>query len=404
MLVDLEGILQLLQRVITCTLILAGAGILGLSLVETHKILRILPIGAFKRRWWILSRLTGFFLAGYFISFIVILFDQANFLVVMTGVIFLVGAFFVYLVAQVSQRTFNDLIATTVSKSYVDNIIQSMADALIVTDADLTINMVNHKAVELTGYAEHELVGNRVSILFKNLDPAELSQHDGENVIHTRQGKILPVIFSSSTITGEDGARVGIVHTFRDITYHKRLETELIHRASHDALTGLPNRSHIVKHLEQILRDPAAVPIPPIAVIFLDLDNFKDVNDSLGHAAGDLILVMVSHQLEKCIRTGDIIGRLGGDEFVILIEQFLSRDEAAQVCERILKEMQTPLHVLGQTVKISASMGIALAGPELRTAGDILKAADIAMYEAKKKGKACFDFYHPSMKYIERVL
>jgi diguanylate cyclase (GGDEF)-like protein/PAS domain S-box-containing protein len=392
------------MQVFTGLLILAGAGILGLSLFETNRILRILPAGAFKHRWRILARLTVFFLVGYLISFCLAVLDQTNTLALMTGVIFLGGGCFVYLVAQVSQRTFNDLITTTVSKSYFDNIIQSMADALIVTDANLTITMVNQKAIELTGYEERELTQKKVSFLLKNPEFSDLPHRDVENMILTRDGRSIPIILSSSIIAAGDGQQAGIVHTLRDITYHKKLETELIHRASHDAQTGLPNRSHIVRHLERVLWDPTAVPPPSLAVMFLDLDNFKDVNDSLGHAAGDLILAMISRKLEKCIRTGDIIGRLGGDEFVILIENFLSREETIQVCERILKELQVPMQVLGHEIKLSASVGVALSGSELRTAGEILKAADIAMYEAKKHGKARYEFYHPSMKYIERVI
>ena len=402
-LVYLEEFVQFLQ-VFTRFLILAGAGILGLSIIETYKILRILPAGAFKRRWRILLRLTIFFLVGYLVSFLFNLFNLASTLALMTGIIFLGGGIFVYLVTQVSQHTFTDLTATTVSKSYFDHIIQSMADALIVTDSDLSITLVNHKVVELTGYEEGELVGKKVPFLLRNLDTSDLPQRETENMVRTRDGRTIPVVFSSSIISGEDGQRVGIVHTFRDITSHKKLETELIHRASHDALTGLPNRSHIARHLERILWDPTAAPLPSLAVMFLDLDNFKDINDSLGHAAGDQILAMISRKLENCVRTGDIIGRLGGDEFVILIENFPSRDDPIQVCERILKELQSSMQVLGHEVRLSASMGIALAGPDLRPAGEILKAADIAMYEAKKHGKARYEFYHPSMKYIERVI
>jgi len=394
----------ILQTVITGLLILAGAVILAFSLVATNKILRLVPGGLFKNRWRVLTWLTIFFLAGYLISFILNLLNQTSVLDLITGVIFLGGAYFVYLVTQVSQGTIHDLTTTTVSKSYFDRIIQSMADALIVTELDLTISMVNQKVVELTGYDEGELAGKKVSFLLNDLNLTELSHRDEENEIRTRTGRTIPVLFSSSVFSNDDGKSVGIVHTIRDITYRKHLEAELIHNASHDTLTGLPNRPFIVKHLEQVLGDDTSSPSssPSIAVIFLDLDNFKDVNDSLGHTAGDLILAMVSRRLEKCVRSRDIVGRLGGDEFVILIEKFLSRDEASLVTERVLKEMQTPLQVMGHEIRLTASMGIALAGQELRLAGDILKAADIAMYEAKKQGKARYEFYHPSMQYIRK--
>jgi diguanylate cyclase (GGDEF)-like protein/PAS domain S-box-containing protein len=173
-----------------------------------------------------------------------------------------------------------------------------------------------------------------------------------------------------------------------DITDHKRLESKLIHDALHDPLTGLANRVLLRDHLERALarlgRSHGSV-----ALLFVDLDDFKRVNDGLGHDAGDELLVAVAHRLQACVRPEDTVARLGGDEFAILLDRAETPEVAAAAARRVLDGLRTPFTLRGNEVPVSASLGVALgAESEL---DDLLREADIAMYMAKAHGKARFE-------------
>jgi diguanylate cyclase (GGDEF)-like protein/PAS domain S-box-containing protein len=184
----------------------------------------------------------------------------------------------------------------------------------------------------------------------------------------------------------------GIVH---DVTERKALEAQLAYQAFHDALTGLPNRALFNDRLEHALQT-AARHGEPVAVLFLDLDRFKVVNDSLGHEAGDRLLIEAGERFTSCLRAGDTIARLGGDEFAILVEG-VSGDEAHLAADRILNELRLPFRLAGQEIYATASIGIALSAPERTTPGELLRAADVALYEAKRSGRATAVPYEPGM-------
>lgn len=171
------------------------------------------------------------------------------------------------------------------------------------------------------------------------------------------------------------------------------LEKRLEFQAFHDPLTKLPNRALFSDRLEHALarvsRSRAA-----IAVLFVDLDNFKAINDRLGHEAGDKLLVAVGRRLKESLRLGDTVARLGGDEFTILLEEDVTDEgDAVQTAERILKELEAPFDVAGRRVSITASIGIALSIPGRRDPTNLLRAADIAMYRAKNNGKARYEVF-----------
>jgi diguanylate cyclase (GGDEF)-like protein len=172
--------------------------------------------------------------------------------------------------------------------------------------------------------------------------------------------------------------------------------SKLTYQAFHDSLTNLPNRPLFEDRLRQALvrakRNQGT-----IAVLFLDLDGFKLINDSFGHKAGDLLLVAVSARLEACLRTGDTLARLGGDEFTILLENILDTDDATIVAKRIAKQLETPFNLEGQEIFITASIGIALSTLDLDRPEDFLRNADAAMYEAKKNGKAHHQVFNLNM-------
>jgi len=190
----------------------------------------------------------------------------------------------------------------------------------------------------------------------------------------------------------DDGTLTGVVGVAYDLTEHKRLERQLAHQAFHDSLTGLPNRALFLDRLAHALarseRQGSAV-----AVLFVDLDNFKVVNDSLGHSVGDALLSEVAARLGACARTGDTVARLGGDEFTLLLEDLPCRAGATDVAARIADALAEPLTLEGRTFSVTASIGLALssltdAGTPGTSGDDLLREADVAMYQAKNGGKA----------------
>ena len=182
-----------------------------------------------------------------------------------------------------------------------------------------------------------------------------------------------------------------------DITQRKLVEEQLLHSALHDTLTGLPNRALFLDRLQHLLRRSQRRNEFSFAVLFVDLDRFKLVNDSLGHVAGDELLVGTARRLESCLRPGDTIARLGGDEFVILLDEVGDISDATRIAERIHRELEEPFRVAGQEVFTSASIGITLSATGYSTPGDVLRDADTAMYRAKAQGRARHEVFDREM-------
>ncbi len=187
----------------------------------------------------------------------------------------------------------------------------------------------------------------------------------------------------------------GIVLTIRDVTERVTLEEHLRHQALHDPLTGLGNRALFQDRVAHGLAR-AERTNDEVAVVFLDLDNFKEINDSLGHAAGDAVLVQTANRLRTCLRDSDTAARFGGDEFAILLEQTRGEGEVMDVAHRISAALGRPLQVEGKDVDLNASIGIARAQPQ-QSADEVLRNADVAMYHAKARGKACAVLYESGM-------
>jgi diguanylate cyclase (GGDEF)-like protein/PAS domain S-box-containing protein len=203
---------------------------------------------------------------------------------------------------------------------------------------------------------------------------------------------------SSTKIPYRDpsGSIIGIFGISRNVTERKRAEQQLFRQAFYDPLTNLPNRSLMLDRLAHALRR-ASRRDHYFAVLFLDLDRFKDINDSLGHMIGDQLLVAIARRLETCLRPGDTVSRLGGDEFVILLEEVLDLRGAIAVADRILKELPTPFNLQGQEVFTTTSIGIAPASPDYKNPEDLLRDADTAMYRAKEAGRARYMVFDPTM-------
>jgi diguanylate cyclase (GGDEF)-like protein/PAS domain S-box-containing protein len=196
-------------------------------------------------------------------------------------------------------------------------------------------------------------------------------------------------------VRGEETLR--LIGTIHDITRQKALEERLQHQALHDPLTDLPNRRLFVDYLKGALERTRRRKNHNIAVLFMDLDDFKVVNDSLGHEVGDHLLLAVGQRLKGCLRRGEVVARLGGDEFTLLLEGISSAGEAEKVAERLIRELRAPFAVEGHLIFATISIGIALSDSVGRGQGDLLlRAADIALYRAKDKTKACYEVFDRS--------
>jgi len=195
-------------------------------------------------------------------------------------------------------------------------------------------------------------------------------------------------------LSGEIQSIVGIG---QDITDRKSSEEQLIYQAFHDSLTGLPNRTLFTDRLEMVLKKSKRIAEHRFAILFIDLDRFKVINDSLGHLVGDRLLIKISQILEKSVRSFDTVARLGGDEFTILLDDIDNSHEAIEVAERIHARLQNEIEIDGNKILTSASIGIVFGSHDYENASDLLRDADIAMYRAKDQGRACYEIFDHTM-------
>lgn len=195
-----------------------------------------------------------------------------------------------------------------------------------------------------------------------------------------------------------DGGIERIAGSQTDISDRKEVEARLLHDAFHDKLTGLPNRAMILDHLHKAIQRVHQQPEYTFAVLFLDLDQFKDVNDSLGHPTGDQLLISVAQTLKNALRRSDTVARLGGDEFVILLDGISSGEDAIEKCKEILAILKSPVQLGRHNISITTSIGIVLSSTGYSRPEDVLRDADIAMYAAKNRGKATYLLFNPQMR------
>jgi len=251
---------------------------------------------------------------------------------------------------------------------------------------------VNDAAIDHYGYTRAEFLALRVTDIASGDDVPRLSL-DGAGRHELKDGRVVDVQITSHQLDF-DGTPAVLV-AIQDVTERNRLEGQLRYRAFHDSLTQLANRSLFADRIEHAIARQARAE-ETIAVVVLDLDGFKTINDSLGHTAGDQLLVAAAQRLQNQLRPGDTAARLGGDEFAILLEDISALDEVAALADRLLDVFRAPFAVAGKHLLVSASLGVAMNHPG-EGAEELVRNADMAMYLAKSEGKACFRIYEPEM-------
>jgi len=276
-------------------------------------------------------------------------------------------------------------------------------EAIIITDAEQKILMVNSAYSRITGYQAQEVIGLTPRLhrsgrhdvdFYKNiwLQLNQTGQWQGEIWNRRKNGEIYPAWENISVVKNKQDKVVNYVSIFSDISVMKQAEARLSELAHHDALTGLANRFAFNLNLEKAL-ERAKRHKNKVALLFLDLDRFKLINDTLGHAAGDQMLQIIARRLLASVRGEDVVARLGGDEFTVILEEITQNDDAAKLAHKILSAVAEPIDLDDQEIVISTSIGLSIYPDNADNATDLARAADTAMYRAKAKGRHTFEFY-----------
>jgi diguanylate cyclase (GGDEF)-like protein/PAS domain S-box-containing protein len=285
---------------------------------------------------------------------------------------------------------------------------QNSNDAMAVTDAENRIIDINPAFTTFTGYTKDEVIGKNPKILrsgrqdeafyhamWKTLN--ETGQWRGEVWNRKKNGEIYAELLSINTIYNDDGAVYQRVGLFSDITDKKNADVKIWNQANYDQLTQLPNRNLFFDRLDQeIKRCQREGSIA--ALLFIDLDRFKDVNDLLGHNAGDKLLIEASDRIKRCIRQYDTVSRVGGDEFIIILSELQDTSDASRIAENVIDRLSEPFKLGDQLSFISASIGITVYPNDGDDAFDLVKKSDQAMYAAKNSGRSCFRFFTKTMQ------
>jgi diguanylate cyclase (GGDEF)-like protein/PAS domain S-box-containing protein len=286
------------------------------------------------------------------------------------------------------------------------------AEGMVVLDASGMITSVNESFTQITGIGKPDCLGAHVESLRAALadesvapDVMELLGREGSWVgeawFRRKNGEAYLAQATITVLTGADGAPLKYAAVFRDITGTKRQDDVILHKAYHDHLTGLPNRLLFMDRLKEAVSRTRRSG-KTLTVMFLDLDNFKNVNDVMGHAAGDQLLKEAAVRLTECLRKVDTVARLGGDEFTMLLENVENENNAVLVSNKVIRALTQPFIIKGETVHVSASIGISLCPHDADSVETLMKNADLAMYHAKGLGKGNFQFYTKAMN--ERVV
>jgi diguanylate cyclase (GGDEF)-like protein/PAS domain S-box-containing protein len=287
------------------------------------------------------------------------------------------------------------------------SLVQHASDLITVLAADATIVYQSPSVERVLGYAAEDVVGSRFDRLLAQGEEGKLlhllaDRSAGsepqvlECAVRHMDGSVRQFEILYTDLLDDDNVR-GIVLNGRDVSERKAFEEQLAHQAFHDPVTNLANRALFVERVRHAVTRSRREG-DGIAVLFMDLDDFKTVNDSLGHAAGDAVLLEVAKRLDACVRASDTAARFGGDEFAIVLEDVASAQDAADAAERILESLAAPLQVDGKEIYIGSSLGISVVSGDLAAdADELIRNADAAMYIAKRDGKGGYRIFEPAM-------
>lgn len=285
---------------------------------------------------------------------------------------------------------------------------QASSQAMMVTSADNRIITVNPAFTKITGYGFEEVLGKDPNFLRSNRHDRTFYQEKEQSITTTgkwqgevwnrrKNGQVYPARVIINTIYRDEGTAHRRVALFSDITEEKKNEELIWHQANYDFLTGLPNRRMVHDRLKEEFKRSRR-DSKKLAVLFIDLDRFKDVNDTLGHEVGDTLLKEAAERMVTCVRESDIAGRLGGDEFIIILDDLDEFVSIGRIANTLLEKLAMPYHLGSEFAYISASIGISVYPDDATDITTLLKNADQALYAAKRQGRNRFHYYTPAMQ------
>jgi len=287
-------------------------------------------------------------------------------------------------------------------------VFESSTEGIIITDAARRIGAVNRAFVELTGFGERDIIGQTIEVLQTDKHEQDFyqsiwsgvrrdAQWRGEIWLPQKSGGKFPALMNLTVVRDAHEQATSYVAVFADISHEKRTEAELDYLVHHDPLTQLPNRRLFNARLEHTIQQAYRDPENHFSLLFIDLDDFKVVNDSLGHEAGDQLLIEFAQRLSAVVRAEDTVARMGGDEFMVLLDGAGTFNEISAVVGKLLAAARQPFQIGPHEVFVSASIGVAIFPLDAEDGATLVRNADVAMYRAKDKGKNRFEFYEASM-------
>lgn len=313
---------------------------------------------------------------------------------------------------------FNDmrdkLKKTTISRDYVDSVLSSMNEAIIVTSADGAITRTNAATSRMLGYSDDELVGRSIDMIVDKVKGGELMSDSRAGVpreafLMSKTGQRIPVSYTSSSMDSDSDANGHRIYAAQNISERHKAEQRIRYLARIDALTKVPNRMQF-QHLLQRSIARAKKANRSVCLFYVDIDHFKDINDTFGHLAGDAALETVADRLTQALPANSIIGRLAGDEFAVIVDPTNSetkdRISSDRFAKLVLAELSEPFNVQGNEVFMTASIGIAEYPKDAPNVIDLIRNADAALYQSKKAGGNVFTYYVPEMNEaaVERLM
>jgi diguanylate cyclase (GGDEF)-like protein/PAS domain S-box-containing protein len=312
------------------------------------------------------------------------------------------------------ERMRQNLRETTITKNYLNTVLNSLSDAVLVASPDGIVRSCNEAAQKLLGYTEAELLGKPLTGFIDDAHleaflAAPTSSEARETVLRTAAGQTIPVSMAGSSITTDDPQFQGEIYVARNITERKRAERRIRYLARYDTLTKMPNRMQF-QHLLQQAIARSRRNNRSLALLYLDLDRFKEVNDTFGHSAGDRTLEILSERLTRNLSKDTVIGRLAGDEFAMFVDDLAldadNRAGLAALARTLLDEISRTFYVSQQEVYLTASVGVAICPYDAENVIDLIRNADAAMYHSKQNGGNSCAFYVPEMNAaaVERLM